>query len=117
MRRPGSDSGAAGTVAMPHCDGQDRRVVTTRRLRAWLPGRSRVTGGAARAAAAPEARCTRSALAARAPAALIPKERKRTQATLTRFRGPGPVQGAAATMRGAGALCEGFHEMLPRKRY
>src|SRR5689334_3838971 len=30
--------GAAGTVAMWHRDGQDRRVVTLRRLRAYLTG-------------------------------------------------------------------------------
>src|SRR5690349_6804912 len=58
-------------------DHPDRRVVTTRRLRAWLWGWFRVTGGAAGAAAAGGTGRTRSARAARTPAALTPKERTR----------------------------------------
>jgi len=60
MRRAGSGGGAAGTVAMPLCDGQDRRVVTTRRLRAGLPGWSRVAGGTAEADAVAEMRKDRN---------------------------------------------------------
>src|SRR5690348_7808584 len=49
-RRAGGGGGAAGTVAMWHCAGQDRRVVTSRRLRGCFrvaDGAAGVPGGAA----------------------------------------------------------------------